>query len=163
MKESSKAKETILVLGVGNEALGDEGFGIYVARRMKDVSLPENVRVQEGGVAGLDLLGSITDIDRLIVVDAMMTDLEPGNIGYFELDDRINAPNKTNFSFHQLGIAEILQIASLMGHKPRVEFVVAKPELLKLGFEMSEAMHKAVDKTVDYLTEKLVGNVPVKG
>jgi len=163
MKESSKAKETILVLGVGNEALCDEGFGIHVARRLKDVCLPENVRVQDGGVAGLDLLGSITDIDRLIVVDAMITDLEPGSIGYFELNESINAPNKTNFSFHQLGIAEILQIGALMGHKPEVEFVVARPEKLELGFEMSEAMQKAVDKTVNYLTEKLVGNVPAKG
>ncbi len=163
MKESSKAKETILVLGVGNEAICDEGFGIHVARRMKEVSLPENVRVQDGGVAGLDLLGSITDIDRLIVVDAMITDLEPGNIGYFEQNESINAPNKTNFSFHQLGIAEILQIAALMGHKPRVEFVVARPEKLGLGFELSEAMHKAVDKAVHCLTEMLVDNVPIKG
>ena len=163
MKESLKAKEIILVLGVGNVALCDEGFGVHVARRMRGVSLPENVRVQEGAVAGLDLLGSITDIDRLIVVDAMIADLKPGEIGYFELDERINAANKTNLSFHQLGIAEILQIGALMGHKPQVEFVVAKPEKLELGFELSENMQIAVDKAVHYLTEMLVGNVPVKG
>lgn len=78
MTERQVRPETTLILGVGNIIQGDEGFGIHVARQLKDVLLPGDVRVEEGGVGGFNLLGSLEGAKQVIVVDVMMTDIPPG-------------------------------------------------------------------------------------
>jgi Ni,Fe-hydrogenase maturation factor len=60
-----------LVLGVGNLLLGDEGFGVHAARRLAAEGLPDWVRVEDGGTAGVDLLDMIATHERVIVIDAL--------------------------------------------------------------------------------------------
>ena len=150
--------ENVLVLGIGNVALGDEGFGIHVARKLKDTSFPANIRVEEGAVAGFDLLGKLTDVDRLIVIDAMILDLELGEIAFMDLDAGFNAVNKTNMSFHQVGIVELLQISSLVGKTPRVHFLVTKPDKMEWSFELSPMVAQAAGKAVVFLQQKLLNH-----
>ncbi|TFG46646.1 MAG: hydrogenase maturation protease [Dehalococcoidia bacterium] len=162
MSQSIDASKTVLILGIGNVAMGDEGFGVHVVRQLKNFIFPDNVSIQEGAVAGFDLLGSLTDVDILIIVDVMITDLEPGEIAFMDLDNRFNAANKTNFSFHQVGIVELLQISGLISKTPQVHFLVTKPEKLEWSFELSSNVQKAAEKAVLFLTDKLTGDIQVK-
>ncbi|MDV2989656.1 MAG: hydrogenase maturation protease [Dehalogenimonas sp.] len=158
MSSQSETKtEQTLILGIGNVIMSDEGFGIHVLRDLKQYTFPDHIRLHDGAVAGFDLLGYLEGVERLVIVDVMITDLEPGEIGWMEMDARFNAPNKTDLSFHQIGIIELLQIAELIGYKPRVQFLVTRPEKLEWGFELTPKARQAADKAVAYLVENFNG------
>ena len=62
----------VLVLGVGNTLMRDDGVGVHAVRALADAyEIPANVRVIDGGTAGFRLLGDIADVDHLLIVDAL--------------------------------------------------------------------------------------------
>ena len=73
------ADPRILVLGVGNTLMCDDGVGVHAVRALADgYEFPANVLVVDGGVAGLRLLGEIAAADYLIIVDAVKNSGDPG-------------------------------------------------------------------------------------
>jgi len=79
VSEKVSDNSSVVVIGVGNELLRDEGVGMVVARALQGEKLPPNVRVVEGGVGGLDLLFEMEGAERAIIVDAADMGLEPGS------------------------------------------------------------------------------------
>jgi hydrogenase maturation protease len=147
-----------LILGVGNTIMGDEGFGVYVARRLKEIKLPNNVRVEEGGVGGFNLLGLLGGVSRLIVVDIMMTDKPPGELLFFKPGPDFSEPGKRIISFHQVGVLELVQMWGLLGYQPEIFFLVTRPEKLEWGTELSPPVRRAADKAIRLLNELCFDN-----
>jgi hydrogenase maturation protease len=150
--------EVTLILGAGNLILGDEGFGIHVARRLKETELPETVKVEEGGVGGFNLLGSLEGVKRLIVVDAMMADIPPGEVLLFKPGPDFGEPGKRIISFHQVGVLELVQMWSLLGYEPESFFLVTRPVKLEWGTELSTPVQTAADKAVKLIKELSIDN-----
>ena len=147
------SSEKNLILGVGNIIMGDEGFGVHVARRLKETGLPDDVVVEEGGVGGFNLLGSLDGIKRVIVVDVMMTDITPGDVLLFKPGPDFGEPGKRIISFHQVGVLELVQLWSLLGYETEVFFLVTRPEKLEWSTELSPAVQTAADKAVGLIKE----------
>jgi hydrogenase maturation protease len=122
------ANSRILVLGVGNLLLRDEGVGVHAVRALEaQCALPDHVRVVDGGTAGPALLGEILDCDRLIVVDAARLDAPPGTI------TRLGAASlprvfKAKQSAHDWGLCEVILQAQLLGHHPAITLIAVEPE-----------------------------------
>ena len=148
---------TTLIMGVGNVLLGDEGFGVHVARRLKQMGLPGNVKIEEGGVGGFDLLGLLDGVTRLLVIDVMMADIPPGEIRLFKLGPELAEPGKTILSFHQVGILELIRMWSLIGPEPDTYLLVSRPQNLGISMELSPLLQNAADKAVR-MVENLVHN-----
>ena len=142
-----------LILGVGNVLLGDEGFGVHVARCLKEVKLPDYVRVQEGGVDGFNLLGHLEGVTRLVIVDVMMIDYLPGTLVLFEPGTDLAEPGKRIVSFHQVGVLELIQMGGLIGYQPKVLFLVTRPENMEMSMELSPTLQNTVAKAVNLIKE----------
>lgn len=151
-------EHTTLILGIGNILLGDEGFGVHVAQRLKRRTLPENVRVEEGHTGGFKLLGLLEGVERLIVVDAMITDLPPGQVRLLGTDAGLSEPGKKVVSFHQFGILELLNIWTLIGREPEVFFLVASPVDMSMGMNLSPQTDAAADSAAELIMELSVNN-----
>jgi hydrogenase maturation protease len=147
-----------LILGVGNVIMGDEGFGVHVARRLREFELPDYVRVEEGGVGGFNLLGSLEGVKRLIAVDVMMIDLPPGEVCLFKPGPDFGEPGKRIISFHQVGVLELVQMWGLLGHEPEVFFMVTPPQKMAWGTEISPPVAAAADQAVNTLKELALNN-----
>lgn len=145
-----------LILGVGNIVMGDEGFGVHVARRLKEIELPEKVSVEEGGVGGFYLLGLLEGVMRLIVVDVMITDVTPGKIRLFKPGP--SEPGKRILSFHQVGVIELVQMWGLLGYSLEVFFLVTQPEKLEWSTELSPNVQVAADKAVGLISKLIRDN-----
>jgi hydrogenase maturation protease len=145
--------EITLVLGVGNVIMGDEGFGVQVARQLKDIELGRDVRVEEGGVGGFNLLGVLEGVKRVIVVDVMNTDIPAGEILFFKPGPDFSEPGKRIVSFHQVGVLELVQMWGLLGNQAEVFFLVTRPEKLEWSTELSPAARLAVTKAVRLIKE----------
>jgi hydrogenase maturation protease len=150
-----------LVLGLGNEILRDEGFGVQVARMLKKSGLPDNIVVEEGGVGGFDLLGKLEGIGRLIVVDVMMMDAPPGELRLMKAGPELSEPGKTIISFHQVGVIELVNMWGLLGYKPEIDFLVTRPEVIEWGTELSPALRDAAERAVNLLENICLERCPV--
>ncbi len=153
MADTDNITGTTLILGVGNIIMGDEGFGIHVARRLKKYGLPPGVRVEEGGVGGFNLLGSLEGVSRVILIDVMMIDLAPGEVCLFKPGPDFHEPVKNIVSFHQVGILELVQMWGLLGYEPEIFFLVTRPEKLDWGMELTPTVDAAVAKAAGLLAE----------
>ncbi len=153
MIEKQNLPITTLILGVGNVIMGDEGFGVHVARQLKDEGFPDNVRVEEGGVGGFNLLGSLEGVGRVIVVDIMNIDIPPGEISFFKPGADFREPGKRIISFHQVGVLELVQMWGLLGYQAEVFFLVTRPERLEWSTELSPAVKLAAVKAVNMVKE----------
>jgi hydrogenase maturation protease len=152
------SQEATLILGVGNIIMGDEGFGVHVVRSLRDIELPDNVRVEEGGVGGFNLLGLLEGVRCLIVVDIMMTDKHPGELLFFKPGQGLGEPGKKIISFHQVGVLELVQMWGLLDYEPEIFFLVTRPEKLEWGMELSPPVRRAADKAIRLLNELCLDN-----
>jgi hydrogenase maturation protease len=154
---------SILVLGLGNVLLSDEGVGVRIVEAL-DAShdLPAEVEVLDGGTSGMDLLDTVADRDCLIVADAVNADGPAGRLIRLENDD-IRQLFETRFSPHQLGLSDLLANLRLIGKAPRRVIVVGVvPQNLSLGLDLSPAAADGRDAAVAMIVDELsrLGAVP---
>ena len=85
----------VLIIGIGNVILRDEGVGVHAVWRLKEQQLPPGVEVIDGGTATMDLLAPIRKAQRIIVIDAVKGGGTPGQIYRVRPDDlsRSQEPN----------------------------------------------------------------------
>ncbi len=140
-----------LVLGVGNPLMGDEGFGNHVIRRLRGMRLPRDVRVEEGGVGGFNLLGSLEGVQRLLVVDVMMMGLPPGELRLLKPGPELREPGKCIISFHQVGVMELVSMWRLLGYEPEIRFLLAQPQKIEWGTELSPPLKQAAKRAAEMI------------
>ncbi len=152
MDESPK----IIVLGIGNILLSDEGVGPKVAWRLKaEYQFPPNVEIYDGGTTGLGLLPYIAEADYLVIVDAIEGPGEPGSVYRYTVDDfNLNIPKK--MSIHDVGLIECLALAELDGKTPRQTIIIGvKPKTLAPGMELTEVVSAKMDELVTMTVKEI--------
>jgi hydrogenase maturation protease len=109
---------SVLVLGIGNLVMGDDGVGVVAAQRLqRDYRFPDNVRIIDGGTLGLDLLPMLENITSLIMIDAVETGGKPGTCVRL-CGEELPIALETKLSPHQMGLKDLLAVSGLMGHTP---------------------------------------------
>ena len=117
----------VLVLGVGNILLSDEGFGVAAVERLeREYVWPDNVRLLEGGTLGLFLMPDIMDCDQLVVLDAVLGPGAPGTIYLLEGED-LRKSLSFKDSTHQTDLVDTLISCGLAGHRPDAVIIGIQP------------------------------------
>jgi hydrogenase maturation protease len=138
------AAPSLLVVGLGNLLLSDEGIGVHVVRALAErYRLPPAVELIDGGTSGMDLLDALAQAERVIVVDAARTGRAPGTV--LEVGDgELPAFFSQRLSPHQVGFGDVLASLALIGARPReIVLVAIEPEDLSLGVELSACGREA--------------------
>jgi hydrogenase maturation protease len=146
----------VLVLGIGNVLLTDEGIGVRALKELeRKYTFPANVELLDGGTAGIELLRHIRNRDYLIIIDAMKCNQAPGTVVRVEGDD-VPAAFRTRISPHQLGLSDLLAAAMLTDELPRnlVLFGV-EPESIDIGLELTDTVEGSVDKLIDAVADEI--------
>jgi hydrogenase maturation protease len=138
----------ILILGVGNLLLSDEGVGVHIAQRMMEMDLPPEVRVVEGGTDGFGLINIILEADRMILIDAVRGGGEPGDLYRFDIEECNPFPDRFKTSVHQISILEVINLSGLIGSTPKTTVIGIEPESLEMGMELSPEIKKKVPKVI---------------
>jgi hydrogenase maturation protease len=157
---SSKGGDTIsaqkiVILGVGNLLLSDEGVGVHVANQLMEMDLPAEVSVVEGGTDGFRLIDIITEADRLIVVDAVKGGGAPGSIYHFDIDEVQDCPSGFKTSVHQIGILEVINLSGLIGKKPYTTVIGVEPKSLDMGMELSPEIKDKIPRMIQLILDEL--------
>lgn len=148
-------RRPILVLGIGNILLRDEGVGVRVIEQMQEIPLPVDVELVDGGTAGADLLDVLAERKKVIVIDAVQADCEPGTVLRFSADD-LTQPDRVGISLHELGLGGALAMTKQLGCEPKEVVVFGiKPKDITCGLELSEEISAAVPKVVELVLEEI--------
>lgn len=150
----------LLVLGLGNVLLGDDGLGAAAVARIRDAyDWPGDVRVFDGGTLGLSLLPYIEDAETVILVDAIRADGPAGT--FVRLDgDEVAPAVATRLSPHQVGVSDLLDGARWRERYPsRVILLGLVPESIELAVGLS----KDVAAGLDGLVGRVVGEAAALG
>jgi len=152
----------ILVAGIGNIFLGDDAFGVEVARRLAGCSLPEGVRVVDFGIRGLDLAYALMeDYAAVILVDASPRGRAPGTL--YEIEPEGLADGATAVDPHAAVPHQVLGLVRSMGGTlPPVRVVGCEPSTrpddeprMGLSPEVEGAVEPAIALVRDVIQELL--------
>ncbi|MBV9280002.1 MAG: hydrogenase maturation protease [Chloroflexi bacterium] len=155
----------ILVAGIGNIFLGDDGFGVEVVRRLARRPLPDGVEVVDYGIRGMDLAYALLDgHDVVIFVDAAPRGGTPGTL--YLIEPRLDADSEVTIDTHGMDPVNVLRFARELGARPTRTFVVAcEPRVVIDGgnavdvlVELSEPVRAAVGEAVE-MVEALVEEI----
>jgi len=147
--------QKVVILGVGNLLLSDEGVGVHVANELMKRELPPGVTVVEGGTDGFRLINVITDADRLIVVDAVKGGGAPGSIYSFDINEVQNCPSGFKTSVHQIGILEVINLSGLIGKTPQTTVIGVEPKSLEISMELSPEIREKIPRIIELVLEEL--------
>jgi hydrogenase maturation protease len=155
----------VLVAGVGNVFLGDDGFGVEVVRELAERGLPEGVEVADFGIRGMDLAYALQDdYDVVVFVDATPRGGEPGTV--YLLEPEIEEDGAVSLDTHGMDPVRVIKLARALGAKPTRTLVVGcEPRVVVSGedyeemlMELSEPVLAAVEEAVK-LVESLVKEI----
>ena len=148
--------QSIVVAGIGNTLMQDDGIGVWAVRALaRDYVLPARVRLLEGGVLGLQLVQEMCSAEQLLVIDAIHGEGAPGTL--YRLDgDSLLKDRRTYMSLHEVGLAEVLSVGEFLGLRPGVRVLGVQPlEVASFGQELTPALQAVLPRVVTAALEEL--------
>jgi hydrogenase maturation protease len=137
------------VLGIGNIILSDEGVGVRAAEALEaGYALPEDVEVIDGGTAGMELLGPLSGVDLLLVLDAVKAGKAPGTLVKLAAGE-VPVFFRSKLSPHQVSICDVLAGLEFSGELPKdLVLIGCEPDSLELGLELTPGIAAQVPEMV---------------
>jgi hydrogenase maturation protease len=144
-----------VVIGLGNPLMGDDGVGLAVLARLREAWQLDGVDLVDGATWGLSLLPVIEDAERLVLVDAIAANRQPGDVIEL-LRDRLPIYLSRKLSPHQVDMRDALAVAELRGRLPNdVVAIGVQPERVTLGTELSAPVARQLDALVRAVVAQL--------
>jgi hydrogenase maturation protease len=145
----------MLIAGVGNIFLGDDGFGVEVARRLAQLEMPDGVAVGDYGISGMHLAYDLADgVEVAILVDAMPRGGEPGAVYVVEPERSVTGEGTAFFDGHGMQPDVVLGMLDMLGAQVgRVLIVGCEPASIDYGIGLSEKVAAAVDDAVQVVLD----------
>jgi hydrogenase maturation protease len=149
-------QNSILVLGIGNILLRDEGAGIHVVTRLEDEGYI-GADLMDGGTGGFHLLGVLQSYKTVIVIDASLDEFITGHLRILHPKFAKDFPRQ--LSAHEIGLKDLLESAFLLGNVPQIYLIaISIKDFQEMGVELSPEVNKAIPaamQTVKELVETL--------
>ncbi len=143
---------SILILGVGNYLMGDEGVGVHVIQKMAKLELPDYVDILDGGTGGFLLLNCFEAYKNVIFVDATMDGQEVGTISL--LRPKFASDFPTALSVHDVGLKDMIEAVYITEANPDIQlFTISIQEVIPMTIELSTKVKEAIPEVIKKIFE----------
>jgi len=147
--EKDKSK-SILVLGVGNFLMGDEGVGVHLIQEMDKMELPSHVDILDGGTGGFLLLNCFESYNKIIFVDATMDGKEEGAVSLIRPKFASDFPSA--LSVHDVGLKDMIEAVYLMETQPDLYlFTISIEKVVPMTTELAPKVEKAIPEAIEQI------------
>lgn len=144
MRKKTDKDAHVLVLGVGNVLMGDEGVGVHVVRLIDQAPLPPYVRCLDGGTGSFLLLEPMQQAGRIVLIDATIDGNAPGTLR--RLFPRFSSDYPATLTAHDIGLKDLLDAAYLLGGPLDVTlYTISIAALQGVGTELSPSIAQRID------------------
>jgi len=143
LEKPNTANNKILVLGVGNLILGDEGIGIHAIKYLENQDLGKDIDLLDGGTGGFHMLSVMDDYKTLIMIDATIDSKEEGSLSLIEPKFASDFPKA--LSSHDIGLRDLVETATLLGHMPKIYLItVSVTDISEVRMTLSEKVENSL-------------------
>ncbi len=150
-------KKTVIVIGLGNTLMSDEGVGVRVVQRLSDFAgeFPL-VDFVDAGAGGMSILHLIRDKDKTIFIDCAKMGEEPGDIRKFTPQEIKSTKAIAHQSLHEADLIKVINLARQLGQCP-AEIIIfgIEPQSVEPGCELSKILADRFDEYVTMIREEL--------
>lgn len=144
--EEDKSKN-ILIMGVGNYLMGDEGVGVQLIQAMEKMDLPSYIDLVDGGTGGFLLLNMFETYPKIILIDATMDGKEEGTISLIK--PRFASDYPSALSVHDVGLKDMIESVYLMEKIPEIYlFTISIKEMKPMTIELSDKVKNAIQECI---------------
>jgi len=144
----------VLVLGIGNVLMGDEGIGVHVVRHLSQTALPDAVQCLDGGTGSFLLLEPMQQAKCVVLIDATVDGQPVGTVT--RLTPRFSSDYPNTLTAHDIGLKDLLDAAYLTGGPLDVTlFAISIDPLQGLGMELSPSIARRLPEVADLLLKEL--------
>jgi hydrogenase maturation protease len=152
---SENKKHEVLILGIGNILMGDEGIGVHVVYEVGKAELPHGVDWLDGGTGSFLLLEPMQNAGKVILIDATIDGERAGTIR--RLRPKYSADYPRTLTAHDIGLKDLLDAFYLMGTTaPEVTlYAISIPPLQDMRMEMSPELTAIVPKVAEMVTNEV--------
>ena len=141
---------SILVMGVGNYLMGDEGIGVHVIQEMAKNKLPEYVDILDGGTGGFLLLNCFEAYATVIFIDATMDGRKAGTISLIKPKFASDFPSA--LSVHDVGLKDMIEAVYLMEKIPDIHlFTVSIEEINPMTIELNKKVKNSIPGLIEII------------
>ncbi len=145
----------ILIIGIGNLLLMDEGIGIHIINELEQHELPQNVEIYDGGTGGFKLIDLVSGANKVIFVDAVEIGKKPGTVTVFKTEDVRSMYPKKKYSLHDTDLLEVIKIIELLDNLPEIEIIGVQPETINYGILLSEELQNSVPNIIKTVLNRI--------
>jgi len=144
-EKTNKSHKNIIIAGVGNRLLGDEGLGLHIIDNLSQIPMPTNVNIIDCGCDLLSLIPYLNEPQKIIVIDAIRAGGKPGKIYRFDYS-KLQITQAQMQSVHQVGPTDALgllrQVYPTLS-KCEIVIIGIEPKAIELGTELSEKIRQS--------------------
>ncbi len=147
-------ERNIGIIGIGNLLNGDDGIGIVLIQKIQKRDLFPHISIFDAGTGGMKVLHLLKDLDKVIIIDAVHMDKEPGEFVFFSPDDVDSM--KGSSGTHGSNLIEIFELSEEMGELPeKIVIMGIQPKKTDIGEDMSDEVESRIEEMLDRLKEKV--------
>ncbi len=145
----------ILIIGIGNILMRDDGVGVRVIEKMRQMPIPADVEIIDGGVMGLNLLYYVEGRKKVIVIDSVNIGKPPGTIYRFTENALIEKKELLR-SAHGVDFTDVIKTSEFLGTKPEeIIFIGIEPEDISEGMELSPKLQSRIPRIIELVMKEL--------
>ncbi|MBC8552126.1 MAG: HyaD/HybD family hydrogenase maturation endopeptidase [Candidatus Brocadiales bacterium] len=145
----------IVVIGIGNLLLMDEGIGVHTINELEKHDLPESIEMYDGGTGGFKLIDLIHGVARVIFIDAVETGKTPGSVTIFSTEEVHSIYNKKKYSLHDTDLMEIIKMTEMLDNPPMIEIVGIQPKTINYGTTLSKELTDSMPNIINIVLRKI--------
>ena len=145
----------IVVIGIGNLLLMDEGIGVHTINELETHDLPKSIEIYDGGTGGFKLIDLMHGAARVIFIDAVETGKAPGSVTIFSAEDVHSIYNKKKYSLHDTDLMEIIKMAEMLGNPPMIEIVGIQPKIINYGTTLSNELAGSMSNIMNTVLRRI--------
>lgn len=144
----------IAIIGIGNILLKDDGVGVHTIKQLENEDFPSTIELVDGGTSTLDMLSYFLDFKKIIVVDCLRAEYEPGTIYKIKPED-ISSFKKESLSIHDVQILDVVKMANMLGKHPSVTIFGIEPKEINFDTEMTDCMKMKIPEVIKLIKKEL--------
>lgn len=144
----NEKKDRILILGIGNYLMGDEGVGVHTIHALSKIDLPANVDIIDGGTGSFNLMPILSQYPLVIFVDATMDNRTAGTIDV--IYPKFAADFPTALSAHDVGLKDMLEALEFQNQLPKIILVtVSIKEMIPMTINLTQGVENCIQSVID--------------
>lgn len=145
----------IVIIGIGNVLLMDEGIGVHTINELEKYDLPGNLEIYDGGTGGFKLVDLMHGASIVIFIDAVETGKVPGTVTIFKPEDVRSIYPKKRYSLHDTDLLEVIKMAELLDNPPVIEIVGIQPKTINYGTTLSQELKDSMPKIINTVLKRI--------